>query len=212
MTIGLPPKAAAATRLVLVRHGEPDETVHGRCYGARLDPGLSPLGREQMRSAWRLLDGLTPGAIYSSPSRRAVESTALRVCPGPAAIVDADLREIDFGEFEGLAFAEIAARYPDAYEAWMARPTGVTFPGGETFLAMAARVGAAIDRIRRRHRTDTVVIVSHSGVNRTVLAAALGLDATRIFGLAQGYACVNVIDYIGSEAVICLVNAMCDPC
>lgn len=211
MTIGLPPPAAGTTRLILLRHGEPDETVRGRCYG-RLDPGLSARGRDQIRRAWLLLGNHDAAAIYSSPSRRAVESANLRAVNTPAAEVDERLREIDFGEFEGLTYREIAARYPQKYDEWMTYPTNVAFPGGETFATMSARVRAGIDEIRRVHSGQTVVTVSHGGVNRVALAEALDLDPRHIFRLAQAYACVNVIDYAGDEPVVRLVNATAAPC
>ena len=206
MTIGVPPPEAGTTRLILVRHGEPDDGVRGRCYG-RLDPGLSPDGRAQMQRTWRLLDGLPTTAVYSSPSRRAIESARLRATETPAVTVDAGLREIDFGEFEGLTYREIATRFPERHEEWMTGPTQVAFPGGERFAAMAARVRAALDWIRRNHAGGTVVIVSHGGVNRVALAEALALDRRHIFRLAQAYACVNVIDYIGEEPIVRVMNA-----
>jgi alpha-ribazole phosphatase len=210
MTIALPPRGDGTTRLILLRHGEPDETVHGRCYG-RLDPGLSHRGREQMRQAWLLLDSQSPTAIYSSPGRRAVESTALRSIDAPAAVVDERLREIDFGAFEGLTYDEISTRYPRKYAQWMTRPTDVAFPDGESFATMSGRVREALEQIRRKHSGETVVIVSHGGVNRVALAQALDLDPGRIFSLAQVYGCVNVIDYSGGEAVVLVVNAAVQP-
>jgi alpha-ribazole phosphatase len=209
--IALPPAAAETTRLILLRHGEPDQTVHGRCYG-RLDPGLSRRGREQMRQAWRLLNDQPATAIYSSPSRRAVESANLRAVAIPAAAIDDRLREIDFGAFEGLTYLEISARYPRQYVEWMTQPTNVAFPDGESFVTMSGRVRTAIDQIRRLHSGKTVAIVSHGGVNRIVLAAALDLDARHIFRLDQAYACVNVIDYLGDEPVVRVMNATVDPC
>lgn len=211
MTIALPPLGNGTTRLILLRHGEPDETVHGRCYG-RLDPGLSHRGREQMRQAWRLLHNQSPSAIYSSPSRRAVESMALRSIDTPATAVDERLREIDFGAFEGLTYDEISTRYPQKYDQWMIRPTDVVFPDGESFATMSARVREALDEIRRKHSGETVVTVSHGGVNRVALAEALDLDPRRIFRLAQAYACVNVIDYPGGESVVLVMNATVQPC
>jgi broad specificity phosphatase PhoE len=211
MTIALPPLGNGTTRLILLRHGEPDETVHGRCYG-RLDPGLSPRGREQMRQAWRLLATQSPSAIYSSPSRRAVESTALRSIDPPAAAVDERLREIDFGAFEGLTYEEISTRYPQKYAQWMTRPTDVVFPDGESFATMSARVREALEQIRRKHSGETVITLSHGGVNRVALAEALDLDPRRIFRLAQAYACVNVIDYAGGESVVLVMNATVQPC
>jgi alpha-ribazole phosphatase len=205
MTIGLPLPETETTRLILLRHGEPDAVVRGRCYG-RLDPGLSPRGRAQMRNIWLQLDHQPLSATYSSPARRAVESASLRGSAVPALRIDEGLCEIDFGEFEGLAYCEIEKRYPDTYSEWMTRPTDVTFPGGESFAAMAVRVRDALDRIRAAHAGETVAIVSHGGVNRIALAAALDLEPRRIFRLAQAYACINVIDYVGAEPLIRLVN------
>lgn len=193
---------ARATRLVLVRHGEPEKAVRGRCYG-RLDVGLSSTGREQVERARQFLSGLPFSAVYSSPRRRALESARLLTA---RVTVDDRLGEIDFGSFEGLTYEEIATRFPRKYEEWMHCPTEVAFPGGETLAAMAARVRAAVDEILRTHVDQVVVVVSHGGVNRVALAAALGLDAARIFRLDQAYACVNVIDYFANEPVVRLVN------
>lgn len=209
--IALPPPFAGMTRLILLRHGEPDETVHGRCYG-RLDPGLSPRGREQIRRTWQLLDNQPAAAIYSSPSRRAVESANLRAVNMPAAVIDDRLCEIDFGAFEGLTYVEISTRYPEKYEEWMAQPTDMGFPDGESFATMSTRVGDALDQIRRIHAGETVVTVSHGGVNRVALAQALDLDPRHIFRLAQSYACVNVIDYFGDEPVVHVMNASVHIC
>ena len=212
MTIGLPPPVAGTTRLILLRHGEPDDTVQGRCYG-RLDPGLSPRGREQMRHTWRLLHDQPPAAIYSSPSRRAVESVELRAASTPAAVVDERFREIDFGAFEGLTYREISTRHPQKYEEWMTRPTEVLFPAGESFATMSARVRSGLEQVRRMHPGGTVVIMSHGGVNRVALAEALELDPRHLFRLAQAYGCVNVIDHVGDEPMVRMMNAtLHDPC
>jgi broad specificity phosphatase PhoE len=211
MIVSLPPLGAGTTRLILLRHGEPDAGVRGRCYG-RLDPGLSAAGRACMRKTWLVLQGEPIAAVYSSPSRRAVESADARPAGDPEVIVDPDLREIAFGEFEGLTYNEIAARFPREYANWMSAPTTVTFPGGEAFAAMAARVSRALERIRRCHRATTVAIVSHGGVNRLALAAALDLEPSRIFRLAQGYGCVNVIDYVGDAPLVHLMNATLAAC
>ena len=211
MTMWVPPHAGM-TRIVLVRHGEPDESVRGRCYG-RLDVGLSPRGCEQMRQVWRLLSAEPLSAIYSSPRRRSVESASVLAARCSAVTVDERLREIDFGDFEGLTYDDIAERFSETYEQWMTRPTEVTFPGGENFAAMAARVGEALGHIRGAHRGQTVAIVSHGGVNRIALATALELDVRRIFRLDQAYACMNVIDYIGDEPLVRLINGAAQvPC
>jgi alpha-ribazole phosphatase len=211
MTTWVPPHAGT-TRIVLVRHGEPDESVRGRCYGD-LDVGLSARGREQMHRARRVLRGVPCAAIYSSPKRRALESASVLAGRRAPVTVDNRLREIDFGDFEGLTYADIGERFSEKYREWMNRPTEVTFPGGENFTAMAARVRDALDHIRGAHRGETVAIVSHGGVNRIALATALELDVRRIFRLDQAYACINVIDYIGDEPLVRLMNGAAQvPC
>ena len=161
-----------------------------------------------MRQTWHSLRETPLTAIYSSPVRRAIESAREADTHSPLATVDERLREIDFGEFEGLTYDEIARLYPEKYDEWMTRPTEVTFPDGESFTAMAARVHEAMDHIRGIHSGETVAIVSHGGVNRIALATALELDPRRIFRLDQAYACVNVIDYIRGEPLVRLVNAV----
>ena len=202
-TLALPD--VTATRIVLVRHGEPEESVRGRCYG-RLDVGLSARGREQVRRAKHLLTDVPFTTVYSSPRRRAIESAGLLAADRAGVTVDERLREIDFGIFEGLTYDEIARRFPGQYEEWMKRPTDVAFPGGETFAAMAARVRDAFDDLRRTHTGQVIVVVSHGGVNRIALATALDLNLSRIFRLDQAYACVNVVDYFAHEPVVRLVN------
>jgi alpha-ribazole phosphatase len=194
------------TRLVLVRHGEPDESVRGRCYG-RLDVGLSTHGYEQVRRMRQALRDEPISAIYSSPLRRALESARVLGAGRSIVAVDERLREIDFGDFEGLTYDEVAERFPEKYEEWMKHPTDVAFPGGETFAAMMARVHDVLEEVRHTHAGHTAVVVSHGGVNRIALASALALQPCRLFRLDQGYACVNVIDYFGDEALVRLMNS-----
>jgi broad specificity phosphatase PhoE len=104
-TLALPD--VAATRIVLVRHGEPEESIQGRCYG-RLDVGLSARGREQVRRTQHLLADVAFTTVYSSPRRRARESAGLLAAGRAGVTVDERLREIDFGIFEGLTYDEIA--------------------------------------------------------------------------------------------------------
>jgi alpha-ribazole phosphatase len=198
--------ARGATRLVLVRHAEPDERVRGRCYG-RLDVGLSRTGYEQVRRVGQVLRDAPISAIYSSPRRRATESARVLGAGRAVVAVDDRLREIDFGDFEGLTYDDIARRFPEKYEEWMKNPTEVDFPGGETFHAMMARVHDVLNDVRHAQAGNTAVVVSHGGVNRIALASALDLPPCRLFRLDQAYACLNVIDYFGDEAVVRLMNS-----
>lgn len=160
-----------------------------------------------MMNASDFLRPLGISAIYSSPRRRALESAHLLAEARCAVNVDDRLGEIDFGDFEGVSYDDIARLFPALYDEWMTRPTAVMFPGGESFADMQARVSEALGDVRRAHVNGTVVVVSHAGVNRIALAAALGLAPGHIFRIDQAYACVNVIDYLPQDPLVRVVNA-----
>jgi alpha-ribazole phosphatase len=113
-----------------------------------------------------------------------------------------ELVEIDFGDFEGLTYEEIQARYPAAFQSWMDRPAKTRFPNGESLAEMRRRVLSAVETLRNRHRRQSIALVSHSGVSRILLAEALTIPAHEIFRLAQRYAAINRIDYFDDGGVV----------
>lgn len=196
----------AITRLILMRHGQPEDHIHGRCYG-NLDVNLSECGERQVLGKLDLLRSLVPKIIYTSPAKRA-SASAHRVAGElklPIQMAD-DLREIHFGSFEGLAFDEIQRKHPSEYALWMEKPTEIRFPGGESFDDLSARVETFLRRLLEIHRSQTVLVVSHAGVNRAILAKALGLSASNIFQIDQSYAGISVIDYFENTTLVRLVN------
>lgn len=195
------------TRIWLIRHGEPTPESRGRCYG-RLDVGLSPAGYQQVRSVGERLCEEPISAIYASPRKRTTESAELlaqrRSC---SVVIEERLREIDFGDFEGKRYEEIAQTHPEIYRQWMEHPTETKFPNGEDFRQMQKRVLESAHEIYDRHRGDTIAIISHGGVNRILLAEALGVSAANIFRIAQRYASLNLLTLIGEYASVELMNA-----
>jgi len=196
----------AITRLILMRHGEPEEHIQGRCYG-NLDVNLSECGERQILEKLDLLRSLVPKIIYTSPAKRA-SASARRVAGElnlPIQMAD-DLREIHFGSFEGLTFDEIQRKHPSEYALWMEKPTEIQFPDGESFDDLNTRVEAFLRRLLEIHRSETVLVVSHAGVNRVILAQALGLSPRNIFQIDQSYAGISVIDYFENTTLVRLVN------
>lgn len=192
------------TRLLLIRHAEPDEDARGRCYG-RLDVGLSPTG---LASAERLAESLRRvdvDAVYVSPRLRAVQTAAAL---GATRIVDDRLRELDFGQLEGRTYDEIEREEPEFFRRWMETPTLVRFPGGESYAELRERVVAAVSDIVAANTNRTVALVSHGGVIRAALAVALGLPDDRAFALDVGYARISLVDWFDETPVIRLVNGV----
>ena len=186
--------------LVLLRHAEPEESSRGRCYG-RLDVGLSRTGHAQAgRLAGELAD-LPVDAVYTSPRRRAVDTAAAL---GRGSVVEERLRELDFGDFEGRTYDEIALESPETYRAWMETPTRVRFPGGECFADLRVRALAACEEIRSRH--ECAVVVTHGGVVRAALAAWLSMPDEAIFRLDVRYGGLTIVDWFDEVPVVRLVN------
>jgi broad specificity phosphatase PhoE len=147
--------------------------------------------------------------VYSSPRSRALESARILSAAASSSVeVVEDLREIDFGDFEGLSYDAIAARYPDLYRQWMETPTEVRFPNGENLSEMRSRVLNAFAGIQRARAGQTVAIVSHGGVNRILLAWALQMPDHCLFRLAQDYAAINLLTFVDGFPIVQLVNQL----
>jgi alpha-ribazole phosphatase len=197
----------STTRVILVRHAEPEASVLGRCYGRR-DVELSEEGRRHAGALGTALAGFGVRALYSSPLRRAEDTARLigaRLDLEPR--VHVGLSEIDFGELEGRTYDEIAASETALYRLWMERPTAVRFPGGESYAELRARVSDVLAEIRREHGDAVVAVVAHGGVIRVLLALALGLRDDEVFAIPQDYGGVSVVDWSGETALVRAVNA-----
>lgn len=167
--------------VVLVRHGVTPLTEAGRYSGSDTPgPPLSPAGERQAARAAALVarigvdlwpDLPRPTVLVASPVVRAVQTAAaLGERLGLATAEDPAFAEVRFGEWDGLTVAEIEQRFPGALRRWATEP-GAGPAGGEPLTALADRVGAGLARLAREHVGRTVVVASHTVVNR----AAVGL-------------------------------------
>lgn len=161
----------APTRLLLARHGETDWNRAGRWQG-HADPPLNDAGRRQAEMLAEQLADDGVAAIYASDLRRARQTAdvvARRL--GIAVVATSALREIDVGSWSGLTRSEVAERFPEGFARWQAGEIG---HDGETREQLAARVIPAVERIAHAHPGDTVLVVTHGGVIRTLLRHAAG--------------------------------------
>ncbi|NLF00533.1 MAG: alpha-ribazole phosphatase [Anaerolineales bacterium] len=162
-------------RLLLVRHGETAYNAQGR-YQGQTDLPLNQLGRQQAALLASRLAGEEIHAIYTSDLRRAAETAALIAVPHRLSVHgEPRLREMSFGAWERLTYAEISERDPQALAAWQADPLGAAPPGGESLAELAARVQSAFDSIVALYPEQTVLLVAHGGPLRVLLCLALGL-------------------------------------
>jgi alpha-ribazole phosphatase len=148
--------------LYLVRHGP----THATAMVGWTD---LPADLSDTAALSRLRAALPPVRIVSSDLSRAI-ATADALATGPRLPHDPDLREIHFGAWEGLTFDAAEARDPGLIRAFWETPGGVTAPSGESWNAMALRVGRALDRLADQ---DTV-IVAHFGPILAAIGWATG--------------------------------------
>lgn len=172
---------------VFVRHAE---TAMAGTFCGRSDPALNERGWEQVRVLVEQMRGRAVEVVYASDLRRAAMTAgAIAEEYGVRAELRAGLREIDFGEWEGLRWEEIEAR-DGAYAArWVAEFPGLRAPGGEEFAAFEERVLAEVAELGRMAGERRTVIVAHGGVLRTVLMRRGGVKAAEAWERTRGYGC-----------------------
>ncbi|MFD3429060.1 bifunctional RNase H/acid phosphatase [Nocardia fluminea] len=195
------------TRLLLLRHGQTALSVERR-YSGRGNPPLTDLGREQAERAAKMLAAKGDiAAVVSSPLQRA-RSTAeaaasalgvgLRVLDG--------LTETDFGDWEGLTFAEAAERDPLLHRDWLGDPS-IPAPGGESFDQVRERIEGVRRDLVALYPGQNVVVVSHVTPIKTLLQLALGVGPSLLYRLHLDLASLCVAEfYPDGGASVRLVN------
>jgi alpha-ribazole phosphatase len=135
-------------------------------------------------------------AVYCSQLSRAMKTAEIIAAPhGLQPIVQPDLRERSFGIWEGMSFTEIKERYPAEFEAWATNPLKYSPINGESTMEVRERAMQALDTILSRHSGESIVIVAHGGVNRTMLCDILGIPLENIFRIEQNFGAVNIIEF-----------------
>lgn len=149
------------TEILLVRHGETDWNRENRVQG-HADTSLNATGLEQARALAVVLATECLDVVYASDLLRARHTAEIIASVhGLEVVLDDGLREKNFGSWEGLTGTEIAERFPDAVRGG--------WGDGETSEQVAERAICTIERIRARHQSGCVLVVSHGGTMRAIL-------------------------------------------
>lgn len=196
----------ARLTLYLVRHGRTAWNREGRYQGHK-DVPLDATGREQARRVARALAGAALDAVYSSDLLRARQTAEpLGRELGREVICLPGLREMDFGEWEGLTWDEVHERYPAVVQAWRTDRRTARVPGGEDLEGFGERVLAAFAAIVGRHPRGRVAVFAHGGSLRVYLCSVLDLDRSRLWEIDQDSACISVVEYDGTGPGLARLN------
>ncbi|MFJ9723276.1 bifunctional RNase H/acid phosphatase [Streptomyces sp. NPDC101209] len=193
-----PADMGAPATFVLLRHGETPLTPQKRFSGSGgTNPALSEVGREQAeRVGAALARRGTVQAIVASPLARTRETAAIVARHlGLEVSVEDEIRETDFGAWEGLTFGEVRERYPDDLTRWLSDPTFAPSGGGESFAATATRIAAARDKLVAAYAGRTVLLVSHVTPIKTFVQLALGAPPEALFRMELSAASLSAVAY-----------------
>jgi len=150
------------TRLILIRHGQTRWNLKKR-YLSFSDIGLNNKGIGQAKQLKVRLDKEKIYKVYSSDTRRALNFARIAF-RGFFVEKTPELREMNFGIFEGLTYKQIMKNYPVIYKKWLNDPYSITIPEGEGLREFKERVARALKKIVALHRNKTVAVVCHGGV------------------------------------------------
>lgn len=183
---------SADTVIDLLRHGEP---VGGRAYrGNSIDDPLTELGWTQMRQAVGQLDSWDQ--IISSPLKRCREfAVELGRQINAPVLIEQEFREVGFGIWEGKTPDEIIATDPGSYEAFYNDPEHCRPEGAEPLDAFTNRVNRAYDKLIEANIGRRLLIVSHAGVMRSIIAHVLGAPAVGMYRIKVNNASFSRIRY-----------------
>jgi alpha-ribazole phosphatase len=193
-------------RVYLIRHGETDGSREGRLLGST-DLPLTERGERQVRRLAELLPAelFVPNAstlCMASPMLRAQQTAqAVTGASGLPITTDPDLREMDFGAWEGLTSAEVEEQYPGGQQEWAAPTVETAFPDGESLGEFEERVARAQARIVASE-AEAVLVFAHGGVVRALACGLLGFGREYFWSLKVQPASIVRLDVFEHGALL----------
>ncbi len=165
--------------LYLMRHGETEYSQTGGFCG-ELDPELTPEGTAMAEAFAQKYQALPWQAIFASPMKRTI-ATAMPLCQAVGVNVQLrnGLKEINYGQWEGLTAEHVRENFTDDYMHWLTEPAWNPPTGGESSVQIASRASLVMAEIEENFTEGNVLVVSHKATIRIILCSLLGMDVGR---------------------------------
>jgi broad specificity phosphatase PhoE len=184
-------------KLILIRHAETD--MAGTFCG-HSDPPVNAAGHNQIAKLIANLQQEKIDAVFSSDLQRALTTaTSLANYHGTNPVTFPELREICFGDWEGLTWQQIEARDPNYARRWTDAYPNLPAPAGEAFPSFESRVTATITKLMNQTNHDQAAVVTHAGVMRVVLQTMCGIEESQAWELTKPYCCYFKLPYEVSQ-------------
>jgi broad specificity phosphatase PhoE len=200
------PAVPPATRLLLIRHAEVEASYQG-VFGGRIDMDLSPRGHDQAATLARYLDTKPVGATYASPMKRVQQTLAPFLHNGaPKPVILPDLREVDFGDWTGLSWDQVQAKFGVSAFSWLECLACGGIANAECGETFRDRVEPCLERILAEHPGQQVAIFCHGGVIRMVLSILLRWPLSSMAMFEIEYASLTQIALLPHKPRLQLLN------
>lgn len=197
-------------KIMLVRHGLTFWNAIGRMQGSS-DIHLSPDGLHQARLLAAHCPFFSADAIYSSPLARA-QTTALILANKFNLHIETvpELREINFGDWEGQILRDIAQNDPINFERFFKQPDELEIPNAESVHNLQERAMHALNQIISIHKSENdshIIIVAHGALNRAILCSLLDIPIRKMWMLSQFNTAVNILREDDGHFTIDVINS-----
>ncbi|SCY94705.1 histidine phosphatase family protein [Alkaliphilus peptidifermentans] len=182
------------TKLYLIRHGETDDNINKRLCGWS-DPHLNARGRSEAEKLAKSLKNQHFDVVYHSGLKRTIE-TAEAIVNGRNYTAKAleSLRELHFGQFEGISMEEVKEKHPQKFYELQSDYIEFCFPEGESLKEMHSRVVTGVEELLRVHEGQEILIVAHSGVIRSIIAHLITGDIKKHWSFKIDHCSVSIIE------------------
>ena len=200
-------------RLILVRHGQTDWNRQMR-YQGQSDIEMNETGIWQVTQAAERLASEKIDFIYSSDLKRARQTA--KIIASKHNMVESIqesplLREMNFGDFEGMHFSQMDRKYRLIFSAdpsWRSSGPNVRVPNGESIADLGTRIDEFIKTVEQHELEETVLIVAHGGPLQVLICQLLGIGLERWWQIRLSGASVSILETYPQGASITLINGV----
>jgi alpha-ribazole phosphatase len=192
--------------IYLVRPGKLELKDDQRRFIGQVNVPLNAEGVIQARNLCNILTNVNFSAAYCSDLVRSRQTAEIIVAPKGCGVVTVPkLREIHLGKWEGKSMAEVARKYPKAFQERGADLFYYRVAGGESYVDCSKRVVAAFQEIMENSQGN-ILVAGHIDVNRLLLCHILGLPMKNMFRISQKHGCLNIIAFTNSQVRVEVLN------
>jgi phosphoserine phosphatase len=195
------------TRIILVRHGQTAWNSEERFRG-HADIPLDETGFAQAEAvSKRLAMQWKLDVIYAGPLSRTIQTAepTARLFNLPVQ-VEPGLIDLDCGEWQSLTPKEASKRWPSEFNAYLHAPLAFGFPGGESLEGARQRAIRRVTELAHAHSGQTIMLVSHTALNRLILLSVLGMESSGFWKIRQDTCAINCFDLEDGTFTLSLLN------